>query len=366
MNHLNKSKEELFCELEELQQEYNSLKLSYDKDINEHKLVKDQFQVQMQNLDAVFESSPVAMFVIDNSTNIVMINLAFTVMCGGSESDILQHRPGNALRCIHSHIDPRGCGYSPTCTFCNVRNEVEGLIANGGFLHGAELELELIRNDEPGKYWMNIGVEPFIMNGQRHWCIAMDDVTQRKKTEEALRDKELKFRTLFETSEEAILLFVDGVWVDCNNRALKLFGCSREEIIGANPNKFSPPMQPDGLSSEEEAIKKINRAFAGEPQYFEWKHCRADATTFDAEVKLNKLVLENKPYIQAIVRDVSERKQAEENLRLSNERLQRIFNSFQDVFFQADLAGQINSSKSIGRSNVWLSICRRDDGYASC
>lgn len=186
MNDGDKNKEELTLELLELQHDHNSLKASYEKTLTENKFANDQLQVQMRNLDAVFESSPIAMFVIDDTTNIVMTNLAFTVMCGGSESDILQHRPGNALRCVHSHTDPRGCGYASACKFCNVRNGVEGLIAKGGSLHGAELELELTRNGEPGKYWMNIGVEPFIMNGLGHWCIAMDDVTQRKKAEEEI------------------------------------------------------------------------------------------------------------------------------------------------------------------------------------
>jgi len=205
MNNQVKNLKELTIELQELKQEHNSLKVSYEKDITENKLAKDQLQVQMKNLDAVFESSPVAMFVIDNTTNIVMTNLAFTVMCGGSESDILQHRPGNALRCIHSHSDPRGCGYAEACKYCNVRNGVEGLIANGGSLHGAELELELTRNGEPGKYWMNIGVEPFIMNGQGHWCIAMDDVTERKKAEEKISkfNAELEQRVADRTNELA-------------------------------------------------------------------------------------------------------------------------------------------------------------------
>ena len=153
----------------------------------ERKRAEEELTAEKANLDAVFESSPVAMFVVDETTDIVMTNRAFTVMCGGNEAEILQHRPGNALRCVHSHKDPRGCGYAKECKFCNVRNGVEGLIAKGGSLHGAELELELTRNEEPKKLWMNIGVEPFIMNGCKRWCIAMDDVTERKVVEERIR-----------------------------------------------------------------------------------------------------------------------------------------------------------------------------------
>jgi signal transduction histidine kinase len=153
----------------------------------ERKRAEHELKAEKANLDALFESSPVAMFVVDETLNIVMTNQAFAVMCGASEADILQHQPGNALRCVHSHKDPRGCGHAAECKFCNVRNGVEGLIANGGSLHGAELELELTRNEEPKKYWMSIGVEPFVMNERKRWCIAMDDVTERKRAEEKLR-----------------------------------------------------------------------------------------------------------------------------------------------------------------------------------
>jgi PAS domain S-box-containing protein len=145
---------------------------------------------------------------------------------------------------------------------------------------------------------------------------------ERKRADEALRENELKYRALFETAEGAVLLFTDGRWVDCNAGAPSIFGCTREQIIGAHPSRFSPPMQPDGRSSEEEAIKKINLAFTTGPQFFEWEHCRADGTPFSAEVSLNRLDLGGKPHMQAIVRDITERKQAEEKIRSINVELE--------------------------------------------
>jgi PAS domain S-box-containing protein len=177
--------------------------------------------------------------------------------------------------------------------------------------------------------WININSEPLCRPDERlPYAVVTTffDITERKQAEETLIENELKYRALFETATDAILLFTEGRWVDCNAGALHVFGCNREQIIGAHPIKFSPPMQPDGRPSKEESIKKINLAFAGEPQYFEWEHCRLDGTPFAAEVSLNRLDLEGKPYMQAIVRDVSERKQAAEVLRGSEERFKAIAN----------------------------------------
>ena len=151
-----------------------------------------------------------------------------------------------------------------------------------------------------------------------------------------LSESEEKFRLLFETSEDAILLFAEGSWIDCNESALSVFGCSREQIIGANPARFSPPKQPDGRSSEEEAAKLIGLAYTSGPQSFEWEHLHADATAFTAEVSLNRMDLGGMPHIQAIVRDITQRKQAEAALRNEKARVGAILDLVGEPIFVKD------------------------------
>jgi len=140
------------------------------------------------------------------------------------------------------------------------------------------------------------------------------DVTARRHAEEALRSSEERYRTLFESAGDAILIMREDLFADCNSKALELFGCSRAELVGHHPAEFSPPGQPGGRSSAELAAEKIRDAYAGEPQQFDWMHKRRDGAAFLAEVSLSAFDPGNGPHLLAIVRDVSERRNLERRL----------------------------------------------------
>jgi len=168
------------------------------------------------------------------------------------------------------------------------------------------------------------GAQDYLMKGQVSGPLlmrAMQYAIERKQAEEALRESETRYRTLFESAGDAILILYEGKLVDCNARALQMFACPRSEFIGRSLSDFTPPYQPNGRSSVEASSEKIQAALAGTPQFFEWRHRRADKTAFDVDVTLTRLDLKEGPCVQVVMRDITERKRAEEALHHANQEL---------------------------------------------
>jgi PAS domain S-box-containing protein len=145
------------------------------------------------------------------------------------------------------------------------------------------------------------------------------DITEQRIAEDALRQSEQMYRALFESANDSIFIMRDNLFIECNDIALKMFGCNREEILFHSPDEFSPKLQPDGSPSKKRALKRIRAALAGEPQFFEWKHTRCDGAFFDAEVGLNAVQVGDDLAVQAIVRDITDRKRAEKEIKATAE-----------------------------------------------
>ncbi len=163
------------------------------------------------------------------------------------------------------------------------------------------------------------------------------DITESKRTAETVRKSEFRLRTLYNSAHDAIFTMDNKTFIDCNEATLRIFECRKDQIVGQTPYRFSPPAQPDGRPSELAAMERINAVLNGQPQFFEWRHIRYDGTPFEAEVSLNRIDLEGEVQIQAIVRDVSERRQAEDE----NRRLAMVANATTNMVLLGDKEGRI-------------------------
>jgi len=148
-----------------------------------------------------------------------------------------------------------------------------------------------------------------------HYAGIVQDITERKEAEAAVRESEEKFRTLYDSSSDAIMMLDERGFFDCNEATLRIFGCeTREEFCSKHPADLSPPTQPQGVDSLMLANERIQTAMTEGRNLFEWVHRRTDGTDFPAEVLLNAMELGERKVLQAVVRDITERKQAEQKL----------------------------------------------------
>jgi len=148
----------------------------------------------------------------------------------------------------------------------------------------------------------------------------MIDITRRKEAENSSLAGEEKYHLLFSKANDAIFIMDNEVFIECNEKTLQMFDCEEKDIVGKHPWEFSPITQPDGTASIRKAEEKIKAALAGESQFFYWKHQTKKRRLFDAEVSLNSFKTGGKTYIQAIVRDITVRREAERLLKESEER----------------------------------------------
>lgn len=160
---------------------------------------------------------------------------------------------------------------------------------------------------------------------------------EHKQTERMHRENEDKFRSIFEGSNDAIMLLTEQTFFDCNMRALEIFGlASKQDFLVLHPAQLSPPVQPDGQDSLTAANKKIMAAFEQGYERFDWIHRRKNGEDFPAEVLLSAFNLHGKRVLQATVRDVSKYKRTEQALLEHEEKFRDLTESLSEVIYRAD------------------------------
>ncbi len=314
-----------------------------------------------QRLAEIIDFLPDATFVIDQDKRVVAWNQACEVMTG-------VHKEALLGRGDYAYSEPFVGERRPILIDLVDRplSDIEALykwVHRDGDVVFAESFMPHLRDGQGAHLW---GEAAPLFDRQGRRCGAIEvvrDVTEQKIMEAALRESEQRYRTLFETAGDAILLMQDHRFVDCNARSLVVYGCTREQLVGQSPDHFSPPIQPDGRVSSEASREKIHLALTIGPQFFEWEHWQADRTPFFAEVSLTRMDLGGDVLVQAIVRDVTERKMAAEATR----RLEEQLRSSQKMEAIGSLAGGVahdfNNLLSVILSHVDFAVAALPEGH---
>lgn len=166
------------------------------------------------------------------------------------------------------------------------------------------------------------------------WSGQVYNITRQKEAEEELRESEEKYRQLFATETDAIMIFDAETrqFLNVNDAAVRMYGYSREEFLRLRYVDITA--EPE---ASEDSIKKI---LSGAPVTGITRlHKKKDGTILPVEISGSTFILKGRSVLCGIVRDITERKSAEDALRISEERFYKAFNSSPDAIVLCSLAG---------------------------
>ncbi len=163
---------------------------------------------------------------------------------------------------------------------------------------------------------------------------------ERFEAEQELKESEKKYKRLFESSRDAIMTLNPPSWLFTagNKSTLEMFLCEDEnDFISRTPDNYSPEYQPDGELSSTKSITMINRAMKEGSYFFEWSHKKSDGQEFPATVLLSRIEEDGLKYLQATVRDITDRKKSEQELKESKTKYKALFESNPDGIITVDI-----------------------------
>ncbi|MBN2562452.1 MAG: PAS domain S-box protein [Phycisphaerae bacterium] len=142
---------------------------------------------------------------------------------------------------------------------------------------------------------------------------AIEDVTERRAVEQALRESEAKYRTLYDFSQDAILILTpDLKFVTGNPASVAMTGCRDEkELVGLSVVDMSPERQPDGQPSADRLRQIVAMAMERGSHSFEWKCRRLGDGEFLASITLTRVQIHGRELLQVTVRDITREKEVD-------------------------------------------------------
>ena len=281
-------------------------------DITEHREAEAALQEREEQYRKVVESSPDGIFILRENRFVLLNPAALEIFGAGRQEELLG-------RDVFNFIHP------------DFHDLIRARIVQTTQQEAALplLEQKLLRLD--GSI---VEVEAtstrFQIQGRPALLVEVRDITQRKQAEAALQSSEARYRSIFESSQDAIMTLEPPAWrfTTGNPATVRMFGAKDEtEFISHGPWELSPERQPDGRASAGKAREMIETAMREGSHSFEWTHRRIGGEDFPATVLLSRVQSGGKTFLQATVRDITKRKQAEAALRLESAALEATANA---------------------------------------
>jgi PAS domain S-box-containing protein len=317
----------------------------YLRNVNERRRAEEALREKNQMLESIINSSPAAIIVLNAGHDVTLWNPESERLFGWSREEVL----GKPYPIVPDEFRDE--------FIAHVRD------LNGG---GALRSLETQRMHKNGSLIeVSLSTAPVLnLDGTTIGYMAMfADIRERKRAQQALRESEANYRTIFDAANDATFVFdpENGAMLDVNLKMCEMYGYSREQVLRLNVEDLSAGEPPYTYN---DVLKKIWKTRYDKSHMFEWLAKDSSGRLFWIEVNMKGAVIGGEYRVLAVCRDISERKSAEEKNRKMQERLRQVDKMAAIGTLASGIAHEINNPNNFIQANarfisdIWPDISR--------
>ncbi|MGA3040552.1 MAG: PAS domain S-box protein [Bryobacteraceae bacterium] len=297
------------------------------------KRARERQRAAYLELATVHASAPVLLLVVDEALRVRKANDLAVQFTGQNVSDVLGLGPGGVIGCLNALADPRGCGHGPACAECVIRAAVTDTLRNGTTHRGVEAWVALSAEGREKTVCLQVSTVPMQLEGTGGTAlICAQDITERKQAEIELREQRDALQRqaeLIDLSHDAIVAADPSrVITRWNTGAQEMYGWTEAEAVGKIMHDLFQTSAGTAIAAIDQTLRRAGR-WEGELE-----HVRRDGTrlTVDSRQVLQRDSQGNPAGILEINRDITERKQARNQLVEAHRRTTAILESISDAF----------------------------------
>lgn len=296
-------------------------------DITRYKNALQELNKSREELRLIYDASPGHVLVIDSDKKIRKVNRSIVNFLGCLESNIIGFSFGDIFGCVSAKDDPSGCGFSVSCGNCFLQKTINECITTRVSILRKEFSLVVRSAFGVKTYHFLLSVSPIKKQEDGLVLVCLEDVSEMKEYQDKLVESEERFRGLFDQASDAIFVIDNNAkFVDVNLKACKVLGYTREELLTMTIADV------DADYSEEDFRECLNFIeIEKKPFLMERRHVCKNGHKIIVEVSASDINLQEGMFIIAIVRDVTDRKNAEEDLKSSEKSYASLYSQFKTL-----------------------------------
>jgi len=302
------------------------------REIQKRGVAEARLRDREAELAAIVESVPFAMMVVDRERRVRKINRSGADFVGRPPKEILGIRSGEILRCVHALDDPQGCGFGPFCQICPVRRTLLKTIESGESCQGLEIDMTFTHPEGEEDKTLLLYTTPLTIADETMSLVIFQDITGRKQMEKALRESERRFHSVFDFAPLGInLMDAEGRALQANRALQEMLGYTETEI---QKMTFIEYTHPDDVQASLERIHALLEE-KGDHLRMEKRYLRKNGGLMWGHVAVSAVRdKENRfQYFVAMVEDITERKQAQQQIERHAAELERTNEALEQFTF---------------------------------